>query len=65
MGYCTFADQEVRLRVFIPGLGHVTIGREQSVGDHEAGSGNTGAELGWAAGKSNMVDAEDVAIELR
>src|SRR5277367_5996211 len=39
----------------------MTIRREQSVGDHEAGAGNAGAELRLPAGKSHVVDAEDVA----
>ena len=35
---CAFANQDVRLGVSIPGLGHVAIGGQQAVGHHEAGS---------------------------
>jgi hypothetical protein len=60
-GGCAAMDQAFRLGVSIPGLGHVAIGRQQTVADEKSSSGYARANRRGLVGKTDLIDPVNIA----
>ena len=61
LGGGSLLDQVARFRISVPGLSHVAVGSEQSVGDHETAARDAGAQKRSLPREADAVDAKDVA----